>query len=73
MNSNDNVTAVRDRHRDELMRFACVSGIGTGRDRDGDVVIIYLNSSDPAARRGLPEELDGFPVRFEVSGSLGAL
>ncbi len=64
----DGVIDVRDRHRDELMRFAAVTGVGTGRDGDRDVVIVYLTSDDPAARAGLPGALDGFPVRFEVSG-----
>ncbi len=54
------------------MRLAAVTGVGTGRDGDRDVVIVYLATSDPQARDGIPAVLDGFPVRCEVSGPLRA-
>jgi hypothetical protein len=72
MEPQGNVADARDRHRDELMRLAAVTGVGTGRDGDRDVVIVYLATSDPQARDGIPAVLDGFPVRCEVSGPLRA-
>ena len=59
-----------DRHRGSLMRTPGVVGTAIGARSDGKVYVRLL-LSDPAAK-GLPADIDGVPVKAEVTGLLMA-
>jgi len=63
------ITEVKNRHSGELLRQPGVSGVGTEKDEAGnDVISVYLNTDDPEIRRRLPQQIEGYPVKFIFSG-----
>ena len=59
--------AVKAKHSQKLLGTAGVSGVGIEKDDAGDhILTVYL--SDPAARSRLPATLDGYPVRYTITG-----
>lgn len=60
-------------HAARLMAVPGVHGVAEGRTKDGRPCILLL-VEDPNAPevRALPTELEGFPVRFDVSDSIRA-
>jgi hypothetical protein len=58
--------AVQDRHAERLKRIPGVVGIGTGIGADGHPVIRVFTRR--AGIPGIPQSLDGVPVRVKVTG-----
>ncbi len=58
---------VLERHRGELLRIPGVVGIGLGRE-DGEVIELLLERPVD----GLPDSLEGIPVRVRVVGRIEA-
>jgi hypothetical protein len=52
----------------QIRDMPAVNGIGVGREGDGHVV--RVNLSEPAD--GVPDEVDGVPVRVQVVGRIVA-
>jgi PKD repeat protein len=61
-----NAVGVQNRHTERLKRIPGVVGIGTGIGADGHPVIRIFTRR--AGIPGIPESLDGVPVRVKVTG-----
>ncbi len=60
---------VKRRHSSELMRQPGVCGVGVEKDETGNYVIaIHLDTDDPEVRARLPQQLEGYPLKFIRSG-----
>lgn len=70
----DYVRVVRQRHQEELLTRYHAVGMGIGRQAppgEGYAIVVYLQS-----RRDLPDspkEVEGVPLRFEVTGVIEPL
>jgi hypothetical protein len=63
------VRQIKRRHSAELLGRPGVCGVGVEKDETGDFILaIHLESNDPAIRASLPDQIEGHPVRFVVSG-----
>ncbi|RMF60306.1 MAG: serine protease [Calditrichaeota bacterium] len=68
------VTAIKNRHVDELLGKPGIIGAGAGLTEDGRPAIVVLAKSDEMARRAaLPAKLEGVPIVVEVTGEIKAL
>jgi len=69
MASEEEVTRVKDRHSLKLLDQPGVSGVGVEQDDTGGFVLtIHLDTDDPDVRKRLPNQIDGYPVKFVHSG-----
>ena len=69
MASEEEVRAVKQRHSPQLLHQPGVCGVGVEKDEAGNYVIaIHLDTDDPAVRAGLPQQIEGYPVRPVLSG-----
>lgn len=66
------VLAIQDRHTDNLMRKSGVVGVATGESELGQAAIIVM-VENKAALKGLPETLEGVPVRGLITGKITAI
>jgi hypothetical protein len=67
------IQEVKQKHEERLMAVDGVVSVGIGRDDRGQAVIfIGLDHERPEARAQLPERLEGFEVRTEVTGKIRA-
>jgi hypothetical protein len=65
----DRVRAVKDRARAAFEQKAAVVGVGITRINGSYGVKINLREPPPPDA-GLPETIDGVPIRFEVVGTI---
>jgi len=67
------IQEVKAKYTDHLLAMPGVVSVGIGRNPDGTLVIIVgLDGPRPDTVRQLPKELEGFPVRAEVTGPVRA-
>lgn len=59
---------VMDMHRDTWMDRPEVTGVGVGRCDGEPCIVLYLIRPTDAAERDLPDSVEGYPVRLEVTG-----
>jgi hypothetical protein len=65
------ITQVMDAHVDELMAIPGVVGVAIGALKDGQPCILVLVVRKTAEnRRLIPAEIEGYPVKIEVSGEI---
>jgi hypothetical protein len=63
------IREVKRRHSPQLLARPGVSGVGVERDESGEYVLaVHLDTDDPKARAGLPDDIEGHPVRYVSSG-----
>jgi len=70
----DEVRAVLDRHRDTILAQYGAEGIGIGRpagQKTGYALVVYLASAP--GKRPATTEIEGVPLRFEVTGKFRPL
>jgi hypothetical protein len=64
---------VKAKHADRLMAMPGVVSVGIGRNPDGTLVIVVgLDGPRPDTAGKLPKELEGYPVRAEITGPVRA-
>ena len=67
------IQEVKAKYTDHLLAMPGVVSVGIGRNPDGTLVIIVgVYGPRPDTVRQLPKELEGFPVRAEVTGPVRA-
>jgi hypothetical protein len=67
------IQEVKARHEARLMEKPGVVAVGIGRDADGrQAIIVSLDRERPDTRAAMPEELEGYPVRVQVTGPVRA-
>jgi hypothetical protein len=74
MDAQSEIGEVAKRHSEELRKIPGVSGVGSGRGKNGGLVItVYLNRDDATVTKSLPKEIEGYPVEFVYSGAFRKL
>ncbi len=64
---------VKARHEHDLLAIGGVVGTGVSRDEEGEPVIeVYVKRATVDARRPIPAQLEGIPVRVVVTGPVTA-
>lgn len=67
------IQEAKARHADRLLTLPGVVSLGIGRDGDGrEVIVIGLDQPRPETQARLPAQLEGYPVRVEVIGTVKA-
>jgi hypothetical protein len=59
---------IKDRHSEALLQRPSVVGHGLGSDGARPVIEVYLDQENADARREIPAQLEGVPVRIVVTG-----
>lgn len=57
-------------HTDSLMALRGVVGTAIGRCDGAPCIRVFLADSRAAARGAIPSQLEGYPVRVEVTGPI---
>ena len=66
--SND-ISQVKRRHSDAILKMPGVQGIGVEGDENGnDVLAIYVGTNSPEVTEQLPKEIEGYSVKVVHSG-----
>jgi hypothetical protein len=74
MTDEETIREVKRRHSPDLMRRPGVCGVGVERDEHGrPALTVHLESDDPELRRDLPDAIEGYEVRYQVTGPFRAL
>lgn len=66
------IEAVLAAHSDSLMAVPGVVGTAIGRCDGAPCIRVFLATASDAARRRIPAQLEGYPVRVEVTGEIRA-
>ena len=64
------IEAVLAAHTDSLMALPGVVGTAIGLCDGAPCIRVFLADSGAAARRRIPQELEGYPVKVEVTGPI---
>jgi len=68
------ITEVLNRHAETLMAHDGVVGVAIGETEDHTPCILIMLEDDlPELQRGLPDSIEGIPVRKVVTGEFRAL
>lgn len=63
------IREVKRRHSPQLLSRPGVCGVGVEKDESGDYVLaVHLNADNENAHAGLPQEIEGHPVKYIHSG-----
>ena len=74
MPGQENIRDLKRRLSAQVLDRPGCSGVGVERDERGrDVLTVYLSTDDPDVRQQMPEEFEGHPVRYVVSGEFEKL
>lgn len=69
MATEEEIMRVKSRHSLELLQQPGVCGVGVERDeRGGYVLAVHLDAAQADAGKGVPDTIEGFPVRRVLSG-----
>jgi hypothetical protein len=64
---------VKAKHENFLLAMPGVVSVGIGKNPDGQfVIVVGLDGRHPETVNQLPKELEGYPVRAEVTGPVKA-
>lgn len=67
------IQEVKAGHADRLLALPGVVSVGIGREADGhEVIVIGLDRPRPETQAHLPTQLEGYPVRVEIIGTVRA-
>jgi hypothetical protein len=67
------IEKVKAKNEERLLSMSGVVSVGIGRNPDGTtVIVIGLEGPRPDTVQKLPKELEGYPVRVDVIGSVKA-
>lgn len=65
------IASVKLSHEHELLAIDGVEGVGIGQNEIGDqVILVYLR--DAAAENRIPQKVEGFAVRTQITGIIDA-
>ena len=65
----DEIRDLKRRHSAQLLKKPGVCGVDIDTGEAGDSVLtIHLDTADPAVRQQLPDQLEGFPIRYVHTG-----
>ena len=65
----DEIHALKKRHSADLLKRPGVCGLDIETDGSGQATLtVHVDTDDPAIRRRLPKQLEGFPLRYRRTG-----
>jgi hypothetical protein len=67
------IEQVKEKYESKLMDIKGVVGVGIGSCESKPCIEVYLENESPALKEKIPNELEGFKVGTEVTGSVKAL
>ena len=67
----DAATAL-EKHHDRLMSIPGVAGIGIGGSEDSPVIVVMVKTGGADMRKRLPDRIEGYRVKVEVTGEITA-
>lgn len=63
------IREVKRRHSSRLLGVSGVSGVGIEKDDAGEYVLaVHLDATNLEARKSLPDEIEGYRVKYIRSG-----
>jgi len=69
----ESINSVKTKHEPGLMAKPGVVSVGIGLDDKGQsAIIIGVESQDKLNKLTLPEALDGYPVKVQITGTIRA-
>jgi len=69
MTPEEKAEEVKDRYSLQLLSQPGISGVGVEQDEAGRyVLMVHLDTNDPAVKQRLPTEIEGYPVKWVHSG-----
>ncbi|HLI86622.1 MAG TPA: hypothetical protein VKV17_22135 [Bryobacteraceae bacterium] len=69
MLSEEEASTIKRRHATRLLKLPGVSGVGIEKDAAGNyLLVIHIDSDQPEVVTGLPEQVEGLPVRLVRTG-----
>lgn len=66
------VGEVLSKHHDELMSIEGVTGVGETESQGQPAISIMVKQLTPELKAKLPRDLDGVPVKIDVTGEVDA-
>jgi hypothetical protein len=70
--ANMQIEDVQERYEQQLINIPGVTAIGIGEQNGQPVIVIMVSQRTEELTQKLPQQLDGYDVRVEVSGDLVA-
>ena len=67
------IEQVKEHHQSELLSIDGVEGIGIGEEEDRPVIKVYVSDKSKEVQSRIPRELQGYPVRIEMSGEFNII
>lgn len=65
----DEIRALKKRHSASLLEQPGVCGVDIDTDAAGEAILtVHLDTKDPEVRKQLPDQLEGYPVRYLRTG-----
>jgi len=68
----DSINTIKTKHESRLLSTPGVVSVGIGQDKGQSTIIIGVESQDTLDKMKLPEELNGYPVKVQIVGTLRA-
>jgi hypothetical protein len=69
MASFDEIRELKKRYSAYLLRQPGVCGLDIDTSSSGEATLtVHLETDDPSIRRQLPDQLDGFPIKYVRTG-----
>ena len=69
MRTEKEINDLKAKYADQLFTNPGVSGVGVERDQQGiPILTVHLDSLHPDAKASLPDEIEGYPIKYIVSG-----
>lgn len=66
------IEQVKAKHELELMGIDGVEGVGIGEEKNELFLKVYVAKLTRKVKEQVPEQVEGYPVRIEVSGEFRA-
>ena len=72
-NGQKSIKDIKAEHESQLMAMTGVVSVGLGQDAEGNpVIVIGVESEEFTSTLALPRELENYPVKFQVVGTIRA-
>lgn len=67
------IEQVKEKHENRLLNISGVQGVGIGEESGKSVIMIYVDKKTKSLIGKIPTQIEGYPVKIEVSGEFHAL
>jgi len=69
----ESIEQVKSKYEMEWLRIEGVEGVGIGEENEKPVIRVYVAKKTKTIQEKVPSQIEGYPVRIEVSGEFHAL